>query len=396
MENETNTADAGAPAPELVRPIEGRMIAGVAMGLSNRFDVPDWVIRVAFFLTLFAGGLGLVLYLACWALIRSEDEAEPPASRFFDDARTPQSWIGIGLIFLAVLLLLDNLTFLSKGVIWAGALMAVGILLYTGRIPAPRSSRSESRVERPDLQEDVDTATKPPPAPPRSRPAPPPRAPRPPRERSVLGRLTLGAVMLSLGILALLDLLPGVPVSPEPRHYLALATTVIGIGLLVGSVWGRARWLLLIGVVLVPTLLLSPLATGAWRAFEAHHPVSFEELQPTYRFEVGTIVLDLASLPWDGQSVAIQVSGEVGRIRIYLPHDVSVSGNASVEVGSIRVPGQHYQWGVGNRVVDFSQPGLSLDDTEAIPNAGHVDIRASIEVGSIHMTHVYVERTPQP
>ena len=60
------------------------MLAGVAQGLANRFDLSPLLIRAIFVvLTLGAGGLGVVLYLTGWFLIRSEDEPRSPAERLF-------------------------------------------------------------------------------------------------------------------------------------------------------------------------------------------------------------------------------------------------------------------------------------------------------------------------
>ena len=102
MEQETTTSEsseAGAGVQQLVRPREGRVLAGVSQALANRFGLPNWVPRAFFVVTAFFGGLGLALYAAGWALVRSEDEAESPAERFFDGASSTKSWIGIGLIF---------------------------------------------------------------------------------------------------------------------------------------------------------------------------------------------------------------------------------------------------------------------------------------------------------
>lgn len=57
---EQSNANTEAPEPqvvtrELVRPREGRMVAGVAQGLANRFDIPVVLIRVAFAILTFWG-----------------------------------------------------------------------------------------------------------------------------------------------------------------------------------------------------------------------------------------------------------------------------------------------------------------------------------------------------
>src|SRR3970282_952153 len=148
-QSNTSTETATPVAPELVRPREGRMIAGVAQGLANRYEIPVVWVRILLVLLSFGGGRGVALYAAGWFLIRSEEEPEAPAERFFTGASTSRSWIGIGLVFIAVLILLDNFTFLSGGIVWAVGLLVVGILLYTGDLPRPvnQPGAEDGRVE---------------------------------------------------------------------------------------------------------------------------------------------------------------------------------------------------------------------------------------------------------
>ncbi|MGH8875452.1 MAG: hypothetical protein ACRDVM_09415, partial [Acidimicrobiia bacterium] len=123
-----------------------------------------------------------------------------------------------------------------------------------------------------------------------------PPGPSAPPSRSVLGRITLALALVALGRLALADnLLP--TVDAQPRHYLALATMAIGLGLLAGSVWGKARWLILIGVVLVPPLVISPVAEYGLRNLGDQHviPASFDQLQPGYELPFGALSTSLSS-----------------------------------------------------------------------------------------------------
>ena len=58
---------------QLVRPREGRKIAGVARGLANHLDVDVSLLRIIWVLLLLPGGLpGLVPYLICWLVIPEE------------------------------------------------------------------------------------------------------------------------------------------------------------------------------------------------------------------------------------------------------------------------------------------------------------------------------------
>lgn len=58
---------------QLVRPREGRKIAGVSRGLANHFNVDVSLLRIIWVLLLLPGGLpGLVPYLICWLVIPEE------------------------------------------------------------------------------------------------------------------------------------------------------------------------------------------------------------------------------------------------------------------------------------------------------------------------------------
>jgi len=58
---------------KLIRPIEGRKIAGVAIAFANYFGIDVTLVRVILVLALISGGVpGLSIYLVCWLLIPSE------------------------------------------------------------------------------------------------------------------------------------------------------------------------------------------------------------------------------------------------------------------------------------------------------------------------------------
>ncbi len=69
------------------RSYDGKVIAGVARGLANRFDIDANIFRVLFVLLALFWGLGVALYLALWVFVpRAEEEGvvartRPPASR---------------------------------------------------------------------------------------------------------------------------------------------------------------------------------------------------------------------------------------------------------------------------------------------------------------------------
>ncbi len=59
--------------PRLHRGTAGRMIAGVASGVADYFDVDPTIVRIGFVALAFLGGLAVPLYLAGWLLIPDDD-----------------------------------------------------------------------------------------------------------------------------------------------------------------------------------------------------------------------------------------------------------------------------------------------------------------------------------
>lgn len=392
----TDTAAGKQRSPELVRPLEGRMLAGVAQGVANNFGVSGWIPRVFFIVTAFMGGLGLALYAAGWAFIRSEDEPESPADRFFSGASSSRSWVGIGLMVIAGIIVLSNFTFFAGEVVWALTFLVVGLLLYLGYIPTGGSTRgvetsteSKEGVQRMTATETIDPETTEAasgdspadgtlPPPPTPGPTPPSLPSAKPRETSILGRLTLGVSLLALGVLAALDNIETFRIDAAPRHYMALAVTVIGLGLLVGSIAGRARWLILVGIIMVPTLMFSPVFEYDWTTdtFDRRvTPTSFAALESRYQIDIGNLVIDLRSLPWDGQEITIDASADLGSVEIFIPHDVGIVGSARVDVGRVAEPGRS-SGGLGS-------PGLDWDENPG--EAGAVILDAEVNIGNIEV-----------
>lgn len=57
----------------LHRSMQNRKIAGIAAGMAEFFDVDVALMRLVWVLSFFAGGLGLLAYIAAWVIIPEDD-----------------------------------------------------------------------------------------------------------------------------------------------------------------------------------------------------------------------------------------------------------------------------------------------------------------------------------
>ena len=125
-------------------------------------------------------------------------------------------------------------------------------------------------------------------APPVYTPAPP----RPPKARSYLGLATLSLALVTMGILGSLSL-TGVATIPLVVT-LAAGLAVLGVGLLVGTLFGRARWLMALAIPLLLVIALVALVPSNLRI-----PTQITGGERTW---APTTVLQ-ASAPYDSRSV---------------------------------------------------------------------------------------------
>lgn len=239
-----------------------------------------------------------------------------------------------------------------------------------------RPARSREAIQVLSDYSPAPQATAPPPAPspPSARLVAPPHAPR---ERSQLGRLTASTVVLALGITGLLDL-SGVAVSGG--FYVAIPLAIIGVGLVIAAVYGRARWLIAPGIVLTLALGVVTLAekVGDTNGSVTWRPVTVDQLDRTYAIDVGDAVLDLSALSFDGRRYSVSLDVGLGDLTVIVPGDVDVRVDARIDVGSASVLGTTWS-GIGQPVRTVSDNGADG------PGGGSLIIDATVDVGNLEV-----------
>src|SRR4051812_35817853 len=95
------------PEP-LRRDPAGAVVAGVCAGLAPRIGVDPLVLRVAFVAASAAGGVGLLLYVVCWALLPAGEGQAGGLLQAHSLPRRESTMVaaGIALLLVSALLLL--------------------------------------------------------------------------------------------------------------------------------------------------------------------------------------------------------------------------------------------------------------------------------------------------
>jgi phage shock protein PspC (stress-responsive transcriptional regulator) len=115
----------------LQRPREGRVLGGVAAGISQHTGASIAAIRLGFLVAALFGGFGILLYAAAWALLPDAEAATTPAEQWLANLTTPGKRIGAFLIGLAALIVLAGAAPLS--ILGAVVLLAAAALLANGK-----------------------------------------------------------------------------------------------------------------------------------------------------------------------------------------------------------------------------------------------------------------------
>jgi len=357
------------PRPPLRRRAQGKWVAGVAGGLADHWGVPAIVLRIplaiagliwslvlwvaltnrqgtspwdtiglpaSFVLISF---LAIAAYVVLWIGLPREDVARSPAGRFTERYPRIRSVPGFVLLAIGGAILADRLGIWEPDLVLAAALIAVGVWLYR------RDATAAPTTQGPAGTIVVDSASK------GSTPVP---VVRPPRERSPLGWITFGIALLVVSLAAIWTSLADdaavqravglsrISVIP------AFGLLVLAAGLLVGSVFGRARWLIVPALLVLPVLLVSsvvrlPYDGGFGDAFLRPGPTGDNEAI-VRRNALGSIYVDLGRFRGRSDLVReLQLSTVLGTVTVVVPFDAQVRVDGFTGLGTLGFGTRHVQ-----------------------------------------------------
>jgi phage shock protein PspC (stress-responsive transcriptional regulator) len=360
----------------LRRSVTDRHVAGVAGGLARHLDVDAIIIRVALVVAVFFGGAGLLLYVAAWILVPEEGTADEPLG--LDQRSRTIALVGVGV--LALVAALGD---------WAGAFwfpwpLAIGAALVVWFLHRKQQHAPTSYVAPPTYDGELadgtashapgyadwagSTAYDPTYGPDAGYGAggqwasyDRPRRPRNPRKRGpILFWFTLALIALAEGVLGVVDL-AGVAVADSA--YPALALGITALVLVIGSFWGRAGGLILVGFVAALATAAATIGSSVGDEARSYAPTTAGEVQEAYEFGGGRFTLDLSDVSdveaLDGRDVTIDGVG--GTVEVVVPDGVDVDVSTQVVGGQSQVFDQRSDG------FDITQDG-SLDGGDGVPD----------------------------
>jgi phage shock protein PspC (stress-responsive transcriptional regulator) len=326
------------PMPELDQPkrltrsTSDHYVAGVAGGLGRYFDLDPTLFRIAFGVSMFFGGLGLLAYIAFAAFLPYDDGR----SGMLEGRSKTTTVVVTALIGVCAVTVLGPPAFvLGPGLLALAVLGLLAALLYRA-FGGERDDDAAQMIAR--------------------------------------GTLVLIVLIASLGAATAV----GFAVAIGGGVAVAIVSVVAGVALIAAGLLGGPRWLMLPVIVLVAPLAFVSAAGIDLQGGVGDHsyrPVDAATMQPEYRVGVGKLTVDLRSVR--ASSVKLRVG--IGEAVVHVPANACIATDAKVGAGQIDLADND------------RRSGLDLDVDESEKPANLMRVRADIGVG-----HLWIQRDGGP
>lgn len=348
---------------DMKRSSDDRIVAGVCAGAARYLNIDPVIIRIVLAVLTVAGFAGVILYIAAWILLPSDDADKSLAAEWFNLDRNEEQVRVVGLVGAGVLAVLSIVGDSSWS--WWGDtawwLLPVALIGYVFWIRPRRRREARERdvaAVPADLRRPAD-------APPAARTA------RAPKSRALLG---LTASLTAIALAATL-------IYEETREdvpwttYVAVALAVVAVGLLIGTFFGEGGSLIGIGVLLAIALAIGSVLPHGPIGSQTPTPPFAADVLPRYEHGVGELELDLTQVA-DREALlgrTIVLDTGIGETKVIVPDGLPVNVDADLTAGEISL------FGLKDDGTDFS---LDAGDT---PSATSLTIQIDQKVGSIEV-----------
>jgi hypothetical protein len=166
--------------------------------------------------------------------------------------------------------------------------------------------------------------------------------------------------------------------------YFAAALTTIALGLLVGTWFGRARWLIALGLVAAAAL---GVATVAESYRQVHgtggnvnwSPQSHAMLADRYENSFGNATLDLRGVEFANHDTRVSAAVNFGRLTVIVPPNVDVTAVVNVNAGNATL--------FGSRGSGYERRGREVTDLGADgAGGGHLRLNLHVNAGDAEVS----------
>jgi phage shock protein PspC (stress-responsive transcriptional regulator) len=325
------------PGPRrLYKSRDDRMIAGVCAGIAEYFAIDAVIVRVIAVALVFAGGAGLLAYVAAWLLVPERDAG--PSER---PGRTATIAGAVALVLAVCALPFWGGPF--GGWNWSGPFVW---LIFVGL--AGLGVWYLASAEHPAIG----------------------------GARDILRRAGFGLALLAVS--GLLALAGAWATAAGGGVVVAVVVIVAGLWLVAAAFIGGARWLILPALALaLPAGVVSAanINVDGGVGERSYRPLSPEQVRGTYRLGVGRLVVDMrnAKLPAGDHRVHIDLG--VGEAVLAVAPDVCVTTAAKVGAGEVAV----FDRNSGGVDVDWQ------DEREAPSGTTRLIVDGDIGVGALEV-----------
>jgi len=312
MNDERTTAQL-PPPPEtpppqprrLLRSRDDRVIAGVAGGLGKYFGVDPVIVRIAFAVSVFFGGLGALAYIALAVFVPSAEGPDgTPGQAPVERSRWLAVGIGIGLVVIGLSWGIFDGPFWGWGFWLSPALLILA--LAGGAVVIARRSDGSGRA------------------------------------RGAAATIVIAiAAFIGLSMLAL-----AAAWAAATGHGVAIALVVIGIGVLlvIAAFNGGARWLIAPAIAIAVPLgavAASGVSFGDGIGEREYRPLAANSIpEDGYELGIGHLVVDLREVDWtDSTVIDLPIDLGIGQAVVGVPSDVCVTADVDAKAGSLDVAG---------------------------------------------------------
>jgi phage shock protein PspC (stress-responsive transcriptional regulator) len=296
MDHDPLLPDDDEPVRRLTRSSSDKLLAGVAGGLGDYFGVDPLLFRIAFGVSVFFGGLGVLAYIALVAFVPTED------GRSFMSGRSRPASIAltVALVVAALSFLGPPAFVLGPGLLAAAILGILGVLLWR----ALGGTRGDDAGQI--------------------------------AARAALAALILVAALGAGTAIGLAAALGGGPV-------VAAGAIVAGLTLLAAGLLGGPRWLILPVIVLVVPLAIVSAAGIDLRGGvgeRTYRVASATALRPSYRLGMGRLDVDLSNMQVPAGRTNVKLRLGIGEAVVHVPDDACVTTDARLGAGLAELPGR--------------------------------------------------------